>query len=283
MTINTLIVEITQRLQQVNGIEAITLGGSRARGTHHAGSDIDLGLYYQGDRPLDIAAIAQIAADIDDQHRTEIITSIGEWGPWINGGGWLVVQGIPVDFLYRDLQKVATVIDQCHAGEIQIDYQPGHPQGFASYIYLAEVALGKPLWDPNGTFTKLKARTIPYPRSLQTTIVTKFLWEAKFSVQIARKSVARRDVTYAAGCSFRAVMCLTQTLFALNEQYWMNEKGAVAIAATFPYAPTEFQSRIHQVFSDLTDTSEAIAQVINILDALVQETDTLVSLHLPNS
>nr|WP_269779095.1 nucleotidyltransferase domain-containing protein [Propioniciclava soli] len=31
----------------VPGFEAVVLGGSRARGTHHGGSDVDLGLYYR--------------------------------------------------------------------------------------------------------------------------------------------------------------------------------------------------------------------------------------------
>ena len=36
---------VVDRLQAVQGIEAIALGGSRARGNHTQKSDVDLGIY----------------------------------------------------------------------------------------------------------------------------------------------------------------------------------------------------------------------------------------------
>src|SRR6266850_4857797 len=41
-------------LAPVPGIEAIALGGSRARGTATAHSDYDIGLYYRAGRPIDV-------------------------------------------------------------------------------------------------------------------------------------------------------------------------------------------------------------------------------------
>jgi predicted nucleotidyltransferase len=40
---------IVDCLQLVEGIVAIALGGSRARGNHTPKSDVDLGLYYQSE------------------------------------------------------------------------------------------------------------------------------------------------------------------------------------------------------------------------------------------
>lgn len=37
---------IIRSLKDINGLEAIVLGGSRAKGTHGPDSDIDIGLYY---------------------------------------------------------------------------------------------------------------------------------------------------------------------------------------------------------------------------------------------
>lgn len=82
-----LIQGIVQPLQQVDGLVAIVLGGSRARGTHTATSDIDLGLYYDPTKPPELATLRQIAAELDDAHRLDLITPLGGWGPWINGGG----------------------------------------------------------------------------------------------------------------------------------------------------------------------------------------------------
>ncbi len=91
-------------------------------------------------------------SELDDSHRVNLITPIGEWGKWINGGGWLKVEGVALDFLYRDLAQVSCVIDDCHAGQITIDYQPGHPHGFVSSIYMGEVAIGLSLHDPQRPF-----------------------------------------------------------------------------------------------------------------------------------
>ncbi|WP_230968387.1 hypothetical protein [Nostoc sp. WHI] len=32
-------------------------------------------------------------------------------------------------------------IDDCHTGQITIDYQPGHPHGFVSSIDMGEIAI----------------------------------------------------------------------------------------------------------------------------------------------
>ncbi|MBD3885966.1 nucleotidyltransferase domain-containing protein [Leptolyngbya sp. PL-A3] len=262
---------VVDRLQAIEGIVAIALGGSRARGTHTPTSDVDLGLYYQPENPPDLLALNHLASGLDDNHRTNLITPIGGWGKWINGGGWLKVEGIPVDFLYRDVAQVNQVIDDCHAGKIVIDYQPGHPHGFVSSIYMGEATLCLPLHDPQSVLATLKAKTTPYPAKLKQATIDKFAWEISFSLLVAQKAVARGDVAYAAGCCFRSVACMNQVLFALNETYLLNEKGAVALANGFTLCPADYQQRVESVFTLLTTDAESIREAIAILDEIEQE------------
>ncbi|MBI5296920.1 MAG: nucleotidyltransferase domain-containing protein [Chloroflexi bacterium] len=271
MNTSGLITEIVDRLKSVPGVEAVVLGGSRARGTHTESSDVDLGIYYAPSLPLDLAELTRVAAGLDDEHRPNLVTGPGGWGPWINGGGWLKVGGLPVDFIYRDLDKVERVIFDCCAGRIEIAYQPGHPHSFVSSIYLAEVALCQPLWDPRGTLARLKDRIIPYPPRLKQAILDAFWWEVDFSLGIAQKSISRGDVAYAAGCCFRCVACLLQTLFAVNEQYWMNEKGAVALAADFQYAPANLKERVEWTFEQLSGAGPSISEALHTLGELVED------------
>ncbi|MDP9310184.1 MAG: nucleotidyltransferase domain-containing protein [Chloroflexota bacterium] len=270
-----LIEQIVARLQAVAGVEAIVLGGSRARGTHTPASDIDLGIYYQPAAALDVPALTRLASELDDSHRAGLMTEIGGWGPWINGGGWLTIKTLPVDLLYRDLAKVKRVVADCRDGRLELAYQPGHPHAFVSSIYLAEIALCQPLWDPHHSVAALKAQAQPYPPQLKRALITTFAWEADFSLKVAHKSVARGDVAYAAGCCFRCVACLAQTLFALNEQYWMNEKGAVALVATLPLCPADFKDRVEQAFRQLEADHAAITAAIETLSQLVVETNGL--------
>lgn len=77
---------VVDRLQSVEGIVVIALGGSRARGNHTPKSDVDLGLYYQPENPPDLLTLNHLASKLDDNHRTNLITPIGGWGKWMNGG-----------------------------------------------------------------------------------------------------------------------------------------------------------------------------------------------------
>lgn len=271
MQMELLIQKIVEKVKQVDGVKAIVLGGSRARGTYTPSSDIDLGIYYDPDVALDLSELSRVATRLDDEHRADVITPLGGWGPWINGGGWLKIQNQPVDFLYRDLAKVRAVIEDCLQERVEIYYQPGHPLGFVTSMYLAEVAVCQPLWDPDGFISELKEKINPYPDSLQRALTQKFAWEINFSIDIARKAAQRSDVTYAAGCCFRSVMCMLQVLFAMNRTHWLNEKGALAIADTFGRKPERLQSRINQVFLLLEANPQPIQNALFQLEELSGE------------
>ena len=68
-------------LSSVPGVEAIALGGSRARGTAVATSDYDIGLYYRAHRPIDVAALGKVAAILDDRGVEASVTPIGDARP----------------------------------------------------------------------------------------------------------------------------------------------------------------------------------------------------------
>ncbi|MBI1816815.1 MAG: nucleotidyltransferase domain-containing protein [Deltaproteobacteria bacterium] len=264
----SLIQDVARRLAAIDGIVAVVLGGSRARGTAHAESDIDLGIYYHPDRPLDVDALRALARELDTS-QTATVTVPGEWGPWINGGAWLQIEGQHVDWLYRDLELVTRTIAQCRAGRHTCDYQPGHPHGFHNHMYMAEVHHCRVLHDPSGALALLKAQTITYPPLLRRVVIERHLFEADFSLMIARKATARADASYVAGCLFRCVACLVQALFALNERYFMNEKGSVALSETFPQRPPDFVRTINAVMAQPGSTAEALTTSVVRLGALV--------------
>ena len=97
-----LLQQLVDGLKQVQGLKAIVLGGSYASGSQRPDSDIDIGLYYNEDQLLDIEHIRIIAAQLNNTP-DPVVTDIGGWGTWVNGGAWLTIQGQRVDFLYRDI------------------------------------------------------------------------------------------------------------------------------------------------------------------------------------
>jgi hypothetical protein len=247
-------------IMRVAGVHAVVLGGSRGRGNARPDSDTDIGLYFDSASTFDIAALNRIATKWDDTHRNDICTPVGGWGPWVVGGGWLAVNGEPVDFIYRELPRVARVIDNCIAGAVEIGYQAGHPFGFMSSIYMGEVATCNLLRDPQGRLAALKRKTQPYPPALKRALAG-MAWEAGFSLSMFPKTIARGDNASLAGHAFRAVMCLTHALFALNEQHCLNEKGAVQLAASFPLCPPRYAERVNEAFA-LLGTAPAMSQTM---------------------
>jgi predicted nucleotidyltransferase len=97
-----LLQQLVEALKQVQGLKAIVLGGSYANSSPRPDSDIDIGLYYNENQLLDIEHIRTIASQLNDTP-DPVVTDIGGWGTWVNGGAWLTIQGQRVDFLYRDI------------------------------------------------------------------------------------------------------------------------------------------------------------------------------------
>src|SRR4029077_129025 len=99
-------------------------------------------------------------------------------------------------------------------------------------------------------------------------LIRSFFWEARFALENAAHGRGRDDPAYVAGCGFRAVACLFQTLFALNGTYLLNEKGAVQGVEKLARHPADFARRVGQAIG-------AGAAGLPALLALVDETADL--------
>jgi predicted nucleotidyltransferase len=266
---------IAERLADVEGVEAVVLGGSWARGEAHPDSDVDLGIYYRPERRPSLAALRELARELDDRHVPDLVTDFGEWGPWIDGGGWLRIEGRRVDWLYRDLDLVSREISECHVGRTSSHYQPGHPHGFHTHIYAGEVHHCRVLRDVRGKLASLKALVADYPAALKRSLTRRFLWEADFALETCRKPAARGDVFYVAGCLFRCAACLVQVLFAVNERYFVNEKGSIKVTGSFPLGPEGFEDTVSHVLSEPGRDPARLSESVREFERLVQVTREL--------
>ncbi|HYO69896.1 MAG TPA: nucleotidyltransferase domain-containing protein [Archangium sp.] len=263
------IARVVEALRPVRGLAALVLGGSRGRGTAGPASDYDIGLYYEPDVPLDVEALRlAIAPFVDEPSST--VTRIGEWGPWINGGGWLTIGGVEVDLLYRDLGRVREVIADARQGRFSMNYQPGHPHGFCSVIWMGEVATCQPLLDPFGHIAELKDHTQPFPEPLRDSLMSRFGWEVGFAIENAELAARRAEQTHIAGCAYRALCCVAQVLFALNGRYLINEKGAVAEAANYPLTLEGLARAQAEIWRDIgnADHEGALRRLHGLSDGL---------------
>ena len=239
---------VAAALAAIPGVVAVALGGSRATGAAHAASDYDVGLYFGERAGLDVQRLLEVVKGLVDDPAAARVTEVGGWGPWVVGGGWLTIAGNKVDLLYRPIESVEKLIRDCREGRVSMDYQPGHPHGFCSAIWMGEVALCWPLSDSEGALARLKAMTAPYPDKLREALIRRFQWEILFSIENARTAVPKGDQSYIAGCAFRSLACAAQVLFAVNRNYLINEKGAVASAARLPLTVGDLTERARSVW-----------------------------------
>ena len=261
---------IIDKLKAVDGLQAIVLGGSWASGTRHADSDIDLGLYYNADYPLDIQQVRNIANELNDLPEP-VVTDLGGWGRWVNGGAWLTIQGQRVDFLYRNIDFVSAIIDDCNKGEIQSDYWQQPAYGFHSYIYCAETNICKILYDPGGLIEALKAKVAQYPQPLKKKIIKDFTWSAQFTLDVAKKSARQGDVYFVAGSLTRAVSCLVQVLYALNETYFISDKRMYRDVEQFPLKPQNFAERVNRILGAPGRVREELEESLKAVEVLLGE------------
>ena len=107
---------VAEKYKTCSSLYAIVLGGSCATGTATEMSDIDIGLYYDSGK-IDYLELNLIAKQIDDYHRENLICKEGEWGKWVNCGGWLTINGRPVDLIMRDWARVKSVVSDTDQGK----------------------------------------------------------------------------------------------------------------------------------------------------------------------
>ena len=266
---------VVARVSQVEGVAAIVLGGSRSRGTADEQSDVDLGIYYDGARPFSTSALGDAARHLDDRHESNLVTGFGEWGPGVDGGGWLMIRGTHVDLLYRELGRVRAAIDDCAQGRAHSLYQLGHPMGFHIQIYAGEVHVCRPLFDPTGVVAALKQKIAAYPEQLRRAVIQKHLIDAGFELMIAEKPARRGDAMYVAGCLFRAAGFMTLVLYALNRKFWINEKGAAAESSAFKIKPAKFHETVAATLGNLGNTPAQLSASVATFQKLVEEMQTL--------
>lgn len=271
MEIQPVLDKVTTALGGVSGVVSVVLGGSRARGTNRPDADIDIGIYYDLTQGFSTEEIAEIASKLDDTRRKDIIAPLGAWGEWINGGGWLVIDGWHVDFIFRDIHRVEQVIQDCLAGKISANYHTGHPHAYINGMYLGEVAICKIMTDQDGWLKALKKRTAPYPPKMKKSMVNYFMFEAGFSLMFAEDNAKKDDLYYVTGHLFRVVSCLNQVLFALNEEYCLNEKKAVKMIESFAQAPANYKERVDEIFGLLSVNPSAAIKACSKLRQLVEE------------
>ena len=277
---NATLTAVVERVAEIDGVEAIVLGGSRAAGTHRASSDVDLGLYYEREDALDLDALRRLAHELDDGDANPVVTAPWEWGRWVNGGAWLRVGGRRVDWIYRHVPHVERILEDLSSGTVEFDWIQQPPFGFASNLYGAETARCIALHDPKRHVGRLKERIEPYPEALRLSIVQNWSWAADFALIKAAGFSERDDALNTLGSLTRSLWFLGHVIHALDRVWCFPDQAVVSLASDLPSAPTAFGPRVQQI-TEGTGPSTLPMRVRDARDLAVEIFDTAGDLYRP--
>lgn len=263
--------DLVETLKDVPGFQGAVLGGSYARGLARADSDIDLGVYYSDASPLCVQEIREVTTRIPDAGKP-IVSELFEWGPWVNGGAWLTIQGQRVDLIYRSLEHLDRVISDAEQGRHELHFGQQPPFGYFSPTYLGELSIAVILFDPSGQIARLQGRVASYPELLRQRVVQDYLWSVEFALRaFASKFAHRGDVYLTASTIARCAHALLLVLFALNHRYPVNDKTALPEASGFPRCPPDLQNRIESLLSSVGSNPAGLERSVGLMDALFRE------------
>lgn len=200
------------RLAGLAGVEAVTLGGSRAEGVERPDSDWDFSVYYRG--------------GFDPQTLRDLgwpgqVSEIGGWsavpGGAFNGGAWLRIDGRRSDVHYRDLDVVERVMAEAEAGRFETEPLWFHLAPVPSYLLLAELAANRVL---SGRLPR-----IDYPEALRRHAPDEWWRQARAEFDYARDyPAAAGRSTQCIGLLARAASCTAHAVLAAQGRWITNEK-----------------------------------------------------------
>jgi predicted nucleotidyltransferase len=204
---------IAAELAEVPGAVAVVLGGSRATGTHRPDSDWDIGVYYRGSqRPLDLDRVRRLS---DGAY----VSELGEWGPVVNGGAWLTIDGTPIDVLFRDLDAIERWHADAQRGDFEVLAQSGYLAGAPTYLPVGELAISRPI---AGELPRP-----PFPEALAATAPGRWHGRARLALMFAQQHARGGDTVCCTGMLANAVLCAAHARLAARSEWVLNEKRLV--------------------------------------------------------
>lgn len=238
---------IADALYGLPTVEAVTLGGSRAQGTHRPDSDWDFAIYYRGDfQPQDLR----------DRGWEGEVSEIGGWSTGVfNGGAWLRIDGRPVDVHYRDLDVVQDQTEKAAVGEFHVEPLTFHLAGIPSYLVVGELAIHQVL---RGTLP-----APDYPEALRRAAPSVWAGQADFTLLYAEHNHAPHGrLAQCAGMMSVAASQYAHAILSSRGEWPTNEKALLDRSGL---------REVDGIVAGLTEAPTRLADAVGALRRLAHE------------
>ncbi len=246
--------QLWKSFAELEDVEAIALGGSRAGTNFDKKSDYDLYIY-----------CTKLPAESERKAILEKCCEYMEIGNsfWELEDDCTLKDGIDIDILYRSLENftndVASVVEQHYAHN-----------GYTTCMW-HNALNSKILCDKNGNFAQMQKRfSVPYPAELKKNIIRqnmRLLTEnlPSYDMQI-KKALLRKDFVSVNHRTAAFLESYFDIIFALNELTHPGEKRMVQYAKeNAKILPEHFEENIETLLKSLFADSEKIPAILQTI------------------
>ena len=250
---------IFKKLAELDCVEAIALGGSRAGEVYDEKSDYDVYVYVKG--------------AIEEETRKHILSEYCRYMEignhfWEYEDNCVLNSGIDIDILYRDLddfcQGIEHVVAQCRPSN-----------GYTTCMW-HNLLHCKILYDRDGRLKAAQTKyDIPYPQELKKAIIDRQLRlidsaMPAYKIQI-KKAVERKDLVSINHRVTEFFASYFDLLFALNEKTHPGEKRLISLCKkNCAILPEDFEENIKLLYSHMYLESKDQLKVIDDIDRIIQ-------------
>lgn len=252
--------ELYDKLKELEQVDAVALGGSRASGNSDEKSDYDLYVY--------------TTEDVPEETRREILSefcSQMEIGNryWEHEDNVVFNDGVGCDIIYRTVDMFDKYIDYVIIGGSAMN---GYTTCFWHNILTSEI-----IFDKSGAYTELKKKCdIPYPEKLKKNIIDKNMKLLSgvlpsYDKQIV-KAYERHDFVSINHRVAGFLESYFDVIFAVNEMTHPGEKKLIKICREqCKILPARFEENIVGLFEYMFkfDVSDILEDMVNELKKII--------------
>lgn len=254
-----------KKFSQLDNVEAIAIGGSRAGKFFDEKSDYDVYVYVNS--PIN----EEIRKDLLSQHcrYMEIGNSF-----WEYEDNCILNSGIDIDILYRNLDEFCQNIEN-----VVLYSQISNAYNTCMWHNLLNCKI---VFDRNGKLTAAQKKyDIPYPKKLKTAIIKrqlKLLSDSMpaYNTQI-KKAFARNDLVSINHRITEFLASYFDLIFALNEKTHYGEKRLISLCKSeCKILPADFEKNLVSLFKNMYNDDNG-ATALKDLETIITNIKQLVS------
>lgn len=243
---------LLNELSRCAGVEAITIGGSRASGYFDKTSDYDVYVYYS--TPI----LSEDRLPILQKYCKQIECNNTFWETEDN---CVLNDDIPIDIIYRHLQSFEKSLEA-------VVFQFQASNGYTTCLW-HNVLHSLIVYDKTGSFKKMQDKfSVPYPNQLRENIIQKNSALLKgylpsYLDQI-KKAVNRDDRVSIQHRTTEFLASYFDIIFALNFMTHPGEKRLISICKKeCKVLPDSFEENINQIFRTMFSDYKSFIDTLN--------------------